>query len=249
MLDLEGYEGPIDVLLALARQQKVDLARISILDLAEQYLAFIAEARRLDLEIAADYLVMAAWLVYLKSRLLLPDEDDDEEPSGPELAAALALKLRRLRAMQEKGQQLMARPLLGREVFARGEPQEIEVVRHSVYEVSLFDLLSAYGESRRRANDSVLEIEPSALYSIAEAIERLSSLSGATADWRTLSEFLPPEAGGGIRLRSAIASTFVAGLELARMGRLQFRQMSPFGPIYIRGRNTLQPVQEATNEA
>ena len=134
MLDLEGYEGPIDVLLALARQQKVDLARISILDLAEQYLAFIAEARRLDLEIAADYLVMAAWLVYLKSRLLLPDEDDDEEPSGPELAAALALKLRRLRAMQEKGQQLMARPLLGREVFARGEPQEIEVVRHSVYE-------------------------------------------------------------------------------------------------------------------
>ena len=246
MLDLEGYEGPIDVLLALARQQKVDLARISILDLAEQYLAFIAEARRLNLEIAADYLVMAAWLVYLKSRLLLPDEDDDEEPSGPELAAALALKLRRLRAMQEKGQQLMARPLLGREVFARGEPQEIEVVRHSVYEVSLFDLLSAYGESRRRANDSVLEIEPSALYSIAEAIERLS---GATADWRTLSEFLPPEAGGGIRLRSAIASTFVAGLELARMGRLQFRQMSPFGPIYIRGRNTLQPVQEATNEA
>lgn len=236
------------MLLALARQQKVDLTRISILDLAEQYLAFIAEARRLDLEIAADYLVMAAWLVYLKSRLLLPDEEDDEEPSGPELAEALAFQLRRLQAMQEKGRQLLARPLLGQEVFARGEPQEIEVVRHSVYELSLFDLLSAYGESRRRGNDAVLEIEPSALYSIAEAIERLSGLSGGTADWRTLSEFLPPEAGSGIRLRSAVASTLVAGLELARMGRLQFRQLNPFGPIYIRGQNAL-PVQEATNEA
>lgn len=248
-LDLDGYEGPIDVLLVLARQQKVDLTRISILDLAEQYLAFIAEARRLDLEIAADYLVMAAWLVYLKSRLLLPDEEDDEEPSGPELAEALAFQLRRLQAMQEKGRQLLARPLLGREVFARGEPQDIEIVRRSVYEVSLFDLLSAYGESRRRASDTVLEIAPSTLYSIAEAIERLSGLGGGTADWKTLFEFLPPEAGGGIRLRSAIASTFVAGLELARMGRLQFRQMNPFGPIYIRGRSALQPVQEATNEA
>ena len=249
VLDLDGYEGPIDVLLVLARQQKVDLTRISILELAEQYLAFIAEARRLDLEIAADYLVMAAWLVYLKSRLLLPEEEDDEEPTGPELAEALSFQLRRLEAMQERGQQMMARPLLGREVFARGEPQEVEIVRHSIYEVSLFDLLSAYGESRQRAQDSVLEIEPSTLYSVAEAIERLSGLGGGTADWRTLFEFLPPEAAGGIRLRSAVASTFVAGLELARMGRLQFRQLNPFGPIYIRGSNTLQPVQEATNEA
>ena len=249
VLDLDGYEGPIDVLLALARQQKVDLTRISILDLAEQYLAFIVEARRLNLEIAADYLVMAAWLVYLKSRLLLPEEEDDEEPSGPELAEALAFQLRRLQAMQERGQQMMARPLLGRDVFARGEPQEVEIVRHSVYEVSLFDLLSAYGESRRRANHAVLEIDPSTLYSIAEAIERLSGLSGGTADWQTLLEFLPPHAGGGIRLRSAIASTFVAGLELARVGRLEFRQLNPFGPIYIRGRKTLQPVQEATHEA
>lgn len=143
----------------------------------------------------------------------------------------------------------MARPLLDRDVFARGEPQEIEVVRQSVYEVSLFDLLSAYGDSRRRATEAVLEIEPNTLYSIAEAIERLSGLGGGTADWRTLFEFLPPEAGGGIGLRSAIASTFVAGLELARMGRLQFRQLNPFGPIYIRGGNAPQPVQEATNEA
>lgn len=249
VLDLDGYEGPIDVLLALARQQKVDLARISILELAEQYLAFIAEARRLDLEIAADYLVMAAWLVYLKSRLLLPEDEDDEEPTGPELAEALSFQLRRLEAMQEKGQQMMARPLLGREVFARGEPQEVEVVRRSVYEISLFELLSAYGESRQRAQGSVLEIEPSTLYSVAEAIERLSGLSGGTTDWRTLFEFLPPETAGGIRLRSTVASTLVAGLELARMGRLQFRQLNPFGPIYIRGRNTLQPVQEASNEA
>ena len=249
VLDLDGYEGPIDVLLALARQQKVDLTRISILDLAEQYLAFIVAARRLNLEIAADYLVMAAWLVYLKSRLLLPEEEDDEEPSGPELAEALSFQLRRLQAMQERGQQMMARPLLGRDVFARGDPQETEVVRRSVYEVSLFDLLSAYGENRRRGEDAVLEIEPSTLYTIAEAIERLSGLSGGTAGWQTLLEFLPPEAGGGIRLRSAIASTFVAGLELARMGRLEFRQLNPFGPIYIRGRNAPQPVQEARNEA
>lgn len=249
VLDLDGYEGPIDVLLALARQQKVDLTRISILDLAEQYLAFIVAARRLNLEIAADYLVMAAWLVYLKSRLLLPEEEDDDEPSGPELAEALSFQLRRLQAMQERGQQMMARPLLGRDVFARGDPQETEVVRSSVYEVSLFDLLSAYGENRRRGAEAVLEIEPSTLYSIAEAIERLSGLSGGTAGWQTLLEFLPPEAGGGIRLRSAVASTFVAGLELARMGRLEFRQLSPFGPIYIRGRNGPQPVQEARNEA
>ena len=249
MLDLDGYEGPIDVLLALARQQKVDLTRISILQLAEQYLAFIAEARRLDLEIAADYLVMAAWLVYLKSRLLLPEEENGEEPTGPELAEALSFQLRRLEAMRERGRRMMARPLLGRDVFARGEPRDVEVVRRSVYEVSLFDLLSAYGESRQRAQASVLEIEPSTLYSVAEAIERLSGLGGGTADWRTLFEFLPPETAGGLRLRSAVASTFVAGLELARMGRLQFRQSDPFGPIYIRGRNTIQPVQEATHEA
>ena len=249
MLDLDGYEGPIDVLLVLARQQKVDLARISILDLAEQYLGFIAAARRLDLEIAADYLVMAAWLVYLKSRLLLPEEEDDEEPSGPELAEALSFQLRRLQAMQERGRQMMARPLLGRDVFARGDPEQTEVVRRSVYEVSLFDILSAYGESRRRRVDSVLEIEPSALYSVADAIDRLSGLGVGTVDWQTLFEFLPPEAGGGLRLRSAVASTFVAGLELARMGRIEFRQLNPFGPIYIRGRSSPQPVEEARNEA
>ena len=249
MLDLDGYEGPIDVLLVLARQQKVDLARISILDLAEQYLGFIAAARRLDLEIAADYLVMAAWLVYLKSRLLLPEEEDHEEPSGPELAEALSFQLRRLQAMQERGRQMMARPLLGRDVFARGDPEQTEVVRRSVYEVSLFDLLSAYGESRRRRVDAVLEIEPSALYSVADAIDRLSGLGVGTVDWQTLFEFLPPEAGGGLRLRSAVASTFVAGLELARMGRIEFRQLNPFGPIYIRGRSSPQPVEEARNEA
>ncbi len=249
VLDLDGYEGPIDALLALARQQKVDLARISILDLAEQYLAFIVEARRLDLEIAADYLVMAAWLVYLKSRLLLPDDENDEEPTGPELAEALTFRLRRLEAMQEGGRQLMARPRLGRDVFARGAPEEIEVVRRPVYEVSLFDLLSAYGENRRRSRDSVLTIEPSLLYSVAEAIERLSGLSGGTAGWQTLLEFLPPQAGGGIHLRSAIASTFVAGLELARTGRIEFRQSDPFGPIYIRGRNAPQAVPEAAYEA
>ena len=139
----------------------------------------------------------------------------------------------------------MARPLLGREVFARGDPQEPETVRSSVYEVSLFDLLSSYGESRRRGVEAVLEIEPSMLHSIAEAIRRMSGLGAGSLNWQTLTEFLPPEPGAGIRLRSAVASTFVAGLELARMGRIEFRQSNPFGPIYIRGRAVPQAVQEA----
>ncbi len=237
VLDLEGYEGPIDILLMLARQQKVDLTRISILRLAEQYLAFIVEARRVNLEVAAEYLVMAAWLVYLKSRLLLPvDDEDDEEPSGPELAEVLTFQLRRLEGMQDSGNRLMARPRLGRDVFSRGDPEGFEVVRQPAFDVSLFDLLSAYGENRRRRNDAVFTIEPSEFHSTAEAMGRLTAMLGGMTAWRSLLTYLPRDAAGGLIFRSAVASTFAASLELARAGRVELRQSSHLGPLYIRGR-------------
>jgi segregation and condensation protein A len=236
VVDLDGYEGPIDVLLALARNQKVDLARISILQLAEQYLAFITEARGLRIEIAAEYLVMAAWLAYLKSRLLLPEpEPDDDGPTGSELAEALTFQLRRLESMQQAGARLMSRPRLGRDVFARGAPEGVEVVKTSVLEVSLFDILKAYGDSRRRVEASSLRIEPSSLFNIADAIQRLSGLLGDMTDWRTLMSYLPPELlGNGLVYRSAVAATFAASLELARTGKIELRQSSSFGPIHVR---------------
>ncbi len=236
VVDLDGYEGPIDVLLALARNQKVDLAKISILQLAEQYLAFITAARGLRIEIAAEYLVMAAWLAYLKSRLLLPDtEPDDDGPSGAELAEALTFQLRRLESMQQAGLRLMARPRLGREVFQRGAPEGIEIVKTPVFEVSLFDLLKAYGDNRRRVDGSRLRIEPSSLFNVADAIERLSGLLGEMTDWRTLISYLPPElAADGLIYRSAVAATFAASLELARTGAVELRQTSSFGPIHVR---------------
>lgn len=237
VLDLDGYEGPIDVLLALARNQKVDLTQLSILQLAEQYLAFIAAARRLDLEIAADYLVMAAWLVYLKSRLLLPaDEEEDEEPTGQELAEALAFQLRRLEAVKECGRRLMARPRLGRDVFARGCPEGFEIVRSPVYEASLFDLLSAYGAQRGRAAAEVLRIEPGALHGLAGALERFDRMLGGMAGWRDLMTCLPEDAADGLVFRSAVAATFAAGLELARTGRVELRQPRHLGPVWLRAR-------------
>jgi segregation and condensation protein A len=240
VLDLGAYEGPIDVLLGLAREQKVDLAKISILELADQYLAFIAAARRLRLELAADYLVMAAWLAYLKSRLLLPEPQADDEPTGAEMAAALAFQLRRLEAMQEAGARLMARPQLGRDVFARGAPEGLPVVSHIRWEVTLYDLLQAYGEQRSRAGAQVLEIPAAELYSMDEALERLGALVGRLPDWRTLATFLPEGLRGGLLERSAVAATFAASLELVRSGRLQLRQDVAFGPIWLRspGRNT-----------
>jgi segregation and condensation protein A len=233
-LDLGAYEGPIDVLLGLAREQKVDLVKISILKLADQYLVFIAEARRLRLELAADYLVMAAWLAYLKSRLLLPEPPADDEPTGEEMAAALAFQLRRLEAMQQAGVRLLARPQLGRDVFKRGAPEGLPVVSRIVWEVSLYDLLKAYGEQRSRAGAQVLEIRAAELYSMEDALERLVGLVGRLPDWQTLSAFLPEGLRGGMLERSAVASTFAASLELARSGRLQLRQDVAFGPIWVR---------------
>jgi segregation and condensation protein A len=235
VLDLEGYEGPIDLLLALAREQKVDLAKLSILALADQYLAFIAEQRRLRLEIAADYLVMAAWLAYLKSRLLLPEPPaDDAGPSAEELASALGHRLRLLEAMQRAGTALMARPLLGRDVFLRGAPEGLPRVDLPEYRLSLYELLAAYGEGHRRQHTSVLTIEPVTFHSLDEAMHRLARLVGQVPDWRELAAFLPEELRGGVYRRSALASTFAAMLELTRSGRVELRQDRAFGPIYLR---------------
>lgn len=236
VLDLDGFEGPIDLLLELSRKQKVDLTHISILELADQYLAFISRARGLRLEVAADYLVMAAWLAYLKSRLLLPRAEDETgaEPTGEEMAAALAFQLRRLESIRDVGARLMARPRLGVDVFARGAPEGITVISHKLYDVSLYELLTAYARQQRRAEGGVLHIEPVTLYTIDEAMDRLAEMLGRVPDWRTLGSFLPPDLAEGIAMRSAIASTLVASLEMARTGELELRQGKAFGPIYVR---------------
>jgi segregation and condensation protein A len=234
ILDLDGFEGPIDVLLALARDQKVDLARISILELADQYLAFVQRARRLRIELAADYLVMAAWLAYLKSRLLLPEPAGAEEPSGPALAEALAFQLQRLEAMQQSGKRLMARPQQGIDFFGRGAPEPVSTILRPVYQATLYDLLKAYGRQRARIEASSLQIVPSDLYSMDDALRRLGQMLGTVLDWQSLSAFLPPGLASGVVFRSAIASTFAASLELARAGRLQLRQDRTFGPIFLK---------------
>lgn len=237
VLDLEGFEGPIDVLLQLARDQKVDLTQISILQLAEQYLEFIREARRLRLELAADYLVMAAWLAYLKSRLLLPEPEGEEEPSGAEMAAALAFQLQRLEAMQNAGQELMKLPQLGQGIFGRGAPERIPRTTTATYDVSLYDLLSAYGRvkgsEQRSHNLRVLSLN---LYSVEDAVERLRALLGDMPGWRTLSTFLPADLRDSLMLRSAVATTFSASLEMVKAGKVQLRQDNAFGPIYLRRR-------------
>lgn len=237
VLDLDGFEGPIDLLLTLSRDQKVDLARISILALADQYLAFIARARQIRLEVAADYLVMAAWLAFLKSRLLLPDQHEEDQPTGQQMADALAFQLKRLESMQAAGQALFARPIVGRDAFPRGAPEGIRVVTEAAFELNLYELLKAYGEIRSRETDATLHIAPQDLYSVEQAFERLRSLLGSMPDWADLLAFLPEGLAGGIHRRSAIASTFAATLELVRQGRAEVRQDGAFRPIYIRARN------------
>ncbi|MDP6474922.1 MAG: ScpA family protein [Alphaproteobacteria bacterium] len=235
ILDLDGFEGPLDILLALARNQKVDLAKISIRELAEQYLAFIGRARELKLEIAADYLVMAAWLAYMKSRLLLPAPEVDEEPSGQEMADALAFRLRRLDAMRDVAGKLMRRARLGIDVFARGAPEGVEIIRTSQYEATLYELLKSYGEQKlARERGETLRILASESYTMEQAYRRLAGMLTAMPEWESLARFLPPEAAGGANLRSAVATTFAASLELAREGKMQLRQFEPFGQIYVR---------------
>ena len=224
MLDLDGYGGPIDVLLTLARDQKVDLSKISILALAEQYLAFIERARRLRLELAADYLVMASWLAFLKSRLLLPEPESEDEPSAAEMADALAFQIRRLESMQQAGGKLLAQPQLGRDVFQRGAPEPIVLERRMTFELGLFDLLAAYGQHIGRREKQLYTIEPFMLLSVEAAIERLSAMIGRLPGWTLLSQFLPSydpaQVSGGEQRRlvgrSAVAAMFGASLELAK---------------------------------
>jgi segregation and condensation protein A len=238
LLDLDGFEGPIDVLLALARDQKVDLTKISILQLADQYLTFVEQARELRLELAADYLVMAAWLAYLKSRLLLPStEADGEQLSAAEMAERLAFQLQRLEAMRNLGRKLLERPRLGRDFFARGAPEPLDIVNTPVYELSLYDLLKAYGEFKSRDVITALRIDPSELYSMETALERLRGLVGDLPDWTVLSSFLPKGLRGGLVARSALAATFAASLELAKSGKLKLQQSACFAPLYIRSAN------------
>jgi segregation and condensation protein A len=233
-LDLDGFEGPIDVLLTLARDQKVDLAKISILQLANQYLAYIADVRSVRLEIAADYLVMAAWLAYLKSRLLLPEPEGEPDPTAEAMAAALQFQLRRMEAMQEAGVRLMARPMVGRDVFERGAPEGVKVIVNEKLEPNLYELLKAYGSIRAKDEAAVLEIAPSELFSMEVAMIRLREMLGGVMDWTDLTAFLPPNLRDTLITRSALAATFAASLELVREGMAQLRQTAAFAPIYLR---------------
>ncbi len=238
VLNIGGFEGPIDLLLTLSREQKVDLTKISILELANQYILFIERARDLRLEIAADYLVMAAWLAYLKSRLLLPAVKDEEgELSAAEMAARLALQLQRLEAMRNVSKKLFERPQLGSEFFKRGAPETIKVVRNTVYQVALFDLLRAYGAFRDREIIKALRIDPSQLHSTEKALGWLRQMIGDVPEWTTLETFLPSGLANGIVRRSAMAATFAASLELVKAGEANLKQSEHFAPLYLRSGN------------
>jgi segregation and condensation protein A len=231
-LDLDGWEGPLDLLLTLARTQKVDLAKISILALVEQYLAFIADAKKLRLEIAADYLVMAAWLAFLKSCLLLP-KDPGVDPSPEELAMRLQLRLQRLQAMREAGARLIARDRLGRDVFVRPAPEGLKVVRRAAWRADLYDLISAYGIIRARTEPSIHVIARRPVMTLDEAIQRLERMLGTRVEWTALESFLPETQDAEFR-KSALASSFVATLELARLGKVVLRQKDIFSTLYVR---------------
>lgn len=234
VLQIDGFEGPLDVLLTLARAQKVDLAHISILQLVEQYLEFVAEARKIKLELAADYLVMAAWLAYLKSRLLLPKEEDGEEPSAEELAFRLQLRLQRLEAMRDVGARIMARDRMGRDVFKRGRPEGLKLLKRGHYDVTLYELLKAYAENRQKFSITEIRIERRPVYSLEDALERLNGLIGGAFNWAQLADFLPGDMKDKRLRKSALASMFAASLELAREGSADLRQMETFGPIFLR---------------
>jgi len=232
-LELEGWEGPLDLLLDLARRQKVDLRRISILGLVDQYLAYIERAEELRLELAADYLVMAAWLAYLKSALLLPREEQ-EDPSPEELALRLQLRLQRLAAMREAAARLMGRDRLGRDVFARGAPEGLRVDRKNAWQCDWFDLVQAYGQVKARTAPVVHMVRDRMVMTLDSALSRVSAMLGVSLDWMELREFLPPHADPRLK-RSALASSFVAALELARLGKAELAQEEVFGPLRLRG--------------
>jgi segregation and condensation protein A len=238
VVDVEGYEGPLDLLLALARQQKVDLAKISILALADQYLEFIEEARKIRLELAADYLVMAAWLAYLKSRLLLPEPPAAEGPSAEEMATALANRLRRLEAIREASNRLMNRPQLLRDIFPRGTPEEIAEIRRPRFTATLFDLLTAYAVQRQQRVLTTVHLAKRTVWSLAEARASLERLVGLTEseDWGCLDEYLLSYVAEPTQRATVLASSFAAALELVREGRMELNQKEAFAPLYFRKR-------------
>ena len=236
VIDVEGFEGPLDVLLTLARTQKVDMRKISILQLARQYLAFVEAAKRIRLEFAADYLVMAAWLAFIKSRLLLPQDTSAGGPSGEELAAHLAFQLERLEAMRRSAAQLMARDQLGRDFFVRGIPENLTLKKSYVYKATVLDLMQAYARLRTKENFKPLHIEErDKIFTMEQALERMKSLIGHAIEWGTLEQFMPDGwLSDPKRRRSVKASTFAAMLELVKLGKLDLRQSDAFSPIEIR---------------
>ncbi len=240
-VDVDGYEGPLDLLLDLARRQKVDLAQISVLALAEQYLSFIETVREKRIEIAADYLVMAAWLAYLKSRLMVPQVASDDEPTGEMMAALLQFRLKRLEAMRRTAMQLMNRPLLGQRVFARGAPEPITIQRNSLWEASLFDLLKAYATNRERGIPNDYTPRERNVWSLQEAREILNRLIGDNLDWVPLDSYLAEYLATPEQRTTAMASTFASSLELVRQGQVELRQSLAFGPLLVRRRKSDGP--------
>lgn len=245
MVDLDGFEGPLDLLLHLARTQKVDLAKISVLALAEQYLAFVEDARKLRLELAADYLVMAAWLAFLKSKLLIPQKSDEEEQSGEEMAQALAFRLKRLEAMREAATRLINRNRLGRDIFARGMPEPIVIEKTSDYEASLYDLLTAYASQRQRNSLSLVTIARRNVWSLKDARGILARMVGQINDWTALDQFLLQYLHEDEdERRTALASSFAASLEMVREGQLDIRQDGAFAPIFLRNSTRNKTIQD-----
>ena len=237
IVDVDGFEGPLDLLLTLSRTQKVDLRTISVLKLAEQYLEFVDKAKELRIELAADYLVMAAWLAFLKSRLLLPPDPTDEGPSGEELAAHLAFQLERLAAMRDAAAKLMARDVLGRDFFARGIPEEVRRVRHVKYTASLLDLMQGYARIRTKDEFRPFVMDREKVFTMEEALARLRGLIGHAVDWTDLVSYLPK--GWQVdpqKRRSAMASNFAASLELAKHGHIEIRQNGAFAPIELKSK-------------
>ena len=231
-LELDGWEGPLDLLLDLARRQKVDLREISILALVEQYLDYIETAEALKLELAADYLVMAAWLAYLKSAMLLPKEEQ-EDPSPEELALRLQLRLQRLGAMRDAAARLMGGDRIGRDVFLRGAPEGLDIVRKTKWKCDQFALIEAYGRVKARTAPAVHLVRERPVMTLDSALERVSNMLGVTLEWMEIRDFLPPHAEPRLR-RSALASSFVAALELARLGKAEIAQEDTFGPLRLR---------------
>jgi segregation and condensation protein A len=247
VVDVAGFEGPLDLLLHLARSQRVDLSRISILALVEQYLTFVSQARALRLELAADYLVMAAWLAFLKSKLLIPKLPGDEGESGEELAAVLQFRLKRLEAMRDAAARLVNRNRLGRDVFQRGAPELVIVDKRNEYSASLFDLLSAYAGQRQRQAITNVQIAKRGVWSLKAAREILTRMVGELKDWTALDHFLLRYMTSPEERATAIASSFAASLEMVRDGTVEIRQHEPFAPIYLRERQPAAPQTEGAS--